>query len=67
MCPFVCQAEKIRKQSPSKDLCILAVIEILYLWKALPNSSVSKLQTMTQGRYCNAFQTVRDREMLMHI
>ncbi|XP_071390075.1 tetratricopeptide repeat protein 39C-like [Centroberyx affinis] len=42
------RAEKLRNPSPSKELCILAVIEILYLWKALPNCSTSKLQTMTQ-------------------
>uniref|UniRef100_A0A3Q4H6I2 Tetratricopeptide repeat domain 39C n=1 Tax=Neolamprologus brichardi TaxID=32507 RepID=A0A3Q4H6I2_NEOBR len=30
-------------------LCILSVIEILYLWKALPNCSNAKLQTMAQG------------------
>uniref|UniRef100_A0A667Z1K3 Tetratricopeptide repeat domain 39C n=1 Tax=Myripristis murdjan TaxID=586833 RepID=A0A667Z1K3_9TELE len=43
------RAEKLRNPSPSKELCILAVIEVLYLWKALPNCSTSKLQTMTQG------------------
>uniref|UniRef100_A0A667ZM85 Tetratricopeptide repeat domain 39C n=1 Tax=Myripristis murdjan TaxID=586833 RepID=A0A667ZM85_9TELE len=42
------RAEKLRNPSPSKELCILAVIEVLYLWKALPNCSTSKLQTMTQ-------------------
>lgn len=43
------QAEKLRSPSLSKELCILAVIEILYLWKALSNCSTAKLQTMTQG------------------
>ncbi|KAM3866290.1 tetratricopeptide repeat protein 39C-like [Diretmus argenteus] len=42
------RSEKLRNPSPSKELCILAVIEVLYLWKALPNCSTSKLQTMTQ-------------------
>uniref|UniRef100_A0A4W6DB27 Tetratricopeptide repeat domain 39C n=1 Tax=Lates calcarifer TaxID=8187 RepID=A0A4W6DB27_LATCA len=41
-------AEKLRSPSLSKELCILSVIEILYLWKALPNCSTAKLQTMTQ-------------------
>lgn len=43
------QAEKLRSSSLSQELCILSVIEILYLWKALPNCSASKLQAMTQG------------------
>ncbi|XP_070831177.1 tetratricopeptide repeat protein 39C-like isoform X1 [Chaetodon trifascialis] len=42
------RAEKLRSTSLSKELCILSVIEILYLWKALPNCSAAKLQTMTQ-------------------
>lgn len=42
------RAEKLRSPNVTKELCILSVIEILYLWKALPNSSVPKLQTMTQ-------------------
>ncbi|XP_042354106.1 tetratricopeptide repeat protein 39C-like [Plectropomus leopardus] len=42
------RAEKLRTPSLSKELCILSVIEILYLWKALPNCSTAKLQTMTQ-------------------
>ncbi|XP_038573904.1 tetratricopeptide repeat protein 39C-like isoform X2 [Micropterus salmoides] len=42
------RAEKLRSPSLSKELCILSVIEILYLWKALPNSSTATLQTMTQ-------------------
>ncbi|XP_039610682.1 tetratricopeptide repeat protein 39C isoform X1 [Polypterus senegalus] len=42
------KAEKLRKQSPTKELCILAAIEVLYLWKALPNCSSSKLQHMSQ-------------------
>lgn len=45
------QAEKLRSTSLSKELCILSVIEILYLWKALPNCSTSNLQTMTQGTH----------------
>lgn len=43
------QAEKLRSSSLTKDLCILSVIEILYLWKALANCSTETLQTMTQG------------------
>uniref|UniRef100_A0A3Q0SFK9 Tetratricopeptide repeat domain 39C n=1 Tax=Amphilophus citrinellus TaxID=61819 RepID=A0A3Q0SFK9_AMPCI len=42
-------AEKLRSSSLFKELCILSVIEILYLWKALPNCSNAKLQTMIQG------------------
>ncbi|MED6232559.1 Tetratricopeptide repeat protein 39C [Ataeniobius toweri] len=41
------RAEKLRSQGLSRELCILSVIEILYLWKALPNCSSAKLQTMT--------------------
>lgn len=43
------QAEKLRSSSLSQELCVLSVIEILYLWKALANCSASKLQSMTQG------------------
>ncbi|XP_076149625.1 tetratricopeptide repeat protein 39C-like [Alosa pseudoharengus] len=42
------RAEHLRKQSPTREHCTLAVIEVLYLWKALANSSTSKLQHMTQ-------------------
>ncbi|XP_040000542.1 tetratricopeptide repeat protein 39C-like [Xiphias gladius] len=42
------RAEKLRSPSLSKELCTLSLIEILYLWKALPNCSAAKLQTMTQ-------------------
>nr|XP_040026946.1 tetratricopeptide repeat protein 39C-like isoform X1 [Gasterosteus aculeatus aculeatus] len=42
------RAEKLKTSSLSKELCILSVIEILYLWKALPNCSAAKLKTMTQ-------------------
>ncbi|XP_032386323.1 tetratricopeptide repeat protein 39C isoform X1 [Etheostoma spectabile] len=42
------RAEKLKTTSLSKELCILSVIEILYLWKALPNCSTTNLQTMTQ-------------------
>uniref|UniRef100_A0A6Q2XXU6 Tetratricopeptide repeat domain 39C n=1 Tax=Esox lucius TaxID=8010 RepID=A0A6Q2XXU6_ESOLU len=45
------RAERLTKHAPSKELCILAVIEVLYLWKALPNCSTSKLQTMSQGTH----------------
>lgn len=41
------KAEKLQSPGLSKELCILSVIEILYLWKALPNCSSAKLQTMT--------------------
>uniref|UniRef100_A0A3Q2UZ79 Tetratricopeptide repeat domain 39C n=1 Tax=Haplochromis burtoni TaxID=8153 RepID=A0A3Q2UZ79_HAPBU len=40
---------KLKSSSISKELCILSVIEILYLWKALPNCSNAKLQMMAQG------------------
>lgn len=46
------QAERLRKTSPTRELCILGVIEVLYLWKALQNCSSSKLQIMNQGD-CN--------------
>ncbi|XP_035270311.1 tetratricopeptide repeat protein 39C-like [Anguilla anguilla] len=42
------KAERLRKTSPSVELCTLAAIEVLYLWKALPNCSISKLQLMSQ-------------------
>ena len=55
---FLYQAEKLRTTSLSKELCILSVIEILYLWKALANCSTAKLQTMTQGtRMWNVYIT----------
>ncbi|XP_038159726.1 tetratricopeptide repeat protein 39C-like isoform X1 [Cyprinodon tularosa] len=41
------RAENFQSPSLSKELCILSVIEILYLWKALPNCSSANLQTMT--------------------
>ncbi|XP_077413208.1 tetratricopeptide repeat protein 39C-like [Vanacampus margaritifer] len=40
------KAEKLRIPSLSKELCILAIIEILYLWKALCNCSTGKLHAM---------------------
>ena len=43
------QADRLRKVSPTKELCILGIIEVLYLWKALSNCSPSKLQIMNQG------------------
>uniref|UniRef100_A0A7N9AV51 Tetratricopeptide repeat domain 39C n=1 Tax=Mastacembelus armatus TaxID=205130 RepID=A0A7N9AV51_9TELE len=43
------RAEKLRSPSLPRELCILSVIEILYLWKALSNCSTAKLQTMIQG------------------
>lgn len=46
---FCIQAERLRKTSPTRELCILGVIEVLYLWKALQNCSSSKLQIMNQG------------------
>uniref|UniRef100_A0A671VY55 Tetratricopeptide repeat domain 39C n=1 Tax=Sparus aurata TaxID=8175 RepID=A0A671VY55_SPAAU len=45
------RAERLRKISPTRELCILGVIEVLYLWKALQNCSSSKLQIMNQGEY----------------
>ncbi|KAF4097624.1 tetratricopeptide repeat protein 39C [Onychostoma macrolepis] len=42
------RAEKLRKVSLSRELCILGVVEVLYLWKALPNCSSTKLQLMNQ-------------------
>ncbi|XP_069477013.1 tetratricopeptide repeat protein 39C isoform X2 [Ambystoma mexicanum] len=43
------KAEKFRKHDPTKELCVLAAIEVLYLWKALPNCSLSNLQRMSQA------------------
>lgn len=43
------QAEKLRSSGLTKDLCVLSVIEILYLWKALANCSTETLQSMAQG------------------
>ncbi|TNM87697.1 tetratricopeptide repeat protein 39C-like [Takifugu flavidus] len=42
------RAERLRKTSPTRELCILGVIEVLYLWKALQNCSSSSLQIMNQ-------------------
>uniref|UniRef100_A0A8C5N6F7 Tetratricopeptide repeat protein 39C-like n=1 Tax=Gouania willdenowi TaxID=441366 RepID=A0A8C5N6F7_GOUWI len=42
------KADRLRKMSPTRELCILGVIEVLYLWKALQNCSSSKLQIMNQ-------------------
>lgn len=44
------QAERLRKITVTRELCILGVVEVLYLWKALPNCSSSKLQLMNQGK-----------------
>uniref|UniRef100_H3B7F6 Tetratricopeptide repeat domain 39C n=1 Tax=Latimeria chalumnae TaxID=7897 RepID=H3B7F6_LATCH len=43
------KAERFRKQTPTKELCVLAIIEVLYLWKALPNCSLTNLQHMNQA------------------
>ncbi|CAH2284952.1 tetratricopeptide repeat 39C [Pelobates cultripes] len=43
------KGDRFRKQTPTKELCILAAIEVLYLWKALPNCSLSNLQHMSQA------------------
>ncbi|XP_077376593.1 tetratricopeptide repeat protein 39C-like isoform X2 [Festucalex cinctus] len=42
------RAEKLKIPSLSRELCILSIIEILYLWKALCNCSTSKLHAMMQ-------------------
>ncbi|XP_051765895.1 tetratricopeptide repeat protein 39C [Ctenopharyngodon idella] len=42
------RAERLRKVPLTRELCILGVVEVLYLWKALPNCSSSKLQLMNQ-------------------
>ncbi|XP_053739091.1 tetratricopeptide repeat protein 39C-like isoform X2 [Synchiropus splendidus] len=42
------KAEKLRSSSLTKELCVLSMIEVLYLWKALPNCSTAKLQIMMQ-------------------
>lgn len=43
------KAERFRKQTPTRALCVLAAVEVLYLWKALPNCSSSSLQRMSQA------------------
>ncbi|KAI4564901.1 hypothetical protein MJG53_015913 [Ovis ammon polii x Ovis aries] len=43
------KAERFRKQTPTRALCVLASIEVLYLWKALPNCSPPNLQRMSQA------------------
>lgn len=43
------RAERFQKEKPTKDLCVLAVVEVLYLWKALANCSPSNLQRMNQA------------------
>ncbi|KAB5559130.1 hypothetical protein PHYPO_G00025430 [Pangasianodon hypophthalmus] len=42
------RAERLRKLGATQELCILGVVEVLYLWKALANCSSSKLQLMSQ-------------------
>ncbi|KAA0712147.1 Tetratricopeptide repeat protein 39C [Triplophysa tibetana] len=42
------RAERLKKITLTRELCILGVVEVLYLWKALPNCSSSKLQLMNQ-------------------
>ncbi|OCT76714.1 tetratricopeptide repeat protein 39C [Xenopus laevis] len=43
------KSERFKKQSPTKELCVLAAVEVLYLWKAIPNCSLSNLQRMSQA------------------
>lgn len=43
------KAERFRKQTPTRALCVLASVEVLYLWKALPNCSFPSLQRMSQA------------------
>uniref|UniRef100_UPI00358F038E tetratricopeptide repeat protein 39C isoform X2 n=1 Tax=Myxine glutinosa TaxID=7769 RepID=UPI00358F038E len=40
------KADHLCKQMPSEQLCMLAVFEILYLWRALPNCTANHLQQM---------------------
>ncbi|XP_060769579.1 tetratricopeptide repeat protein 39C-like isoform X2 [Neoarius graeffei] len=42
------KAEDLRKPRPSKERCTMAAIEVLYLWKALPNCSSVNLQLMIE-------------------
>uniref|UniRef100_A0A9J7X380 Tetratricopeptide repeat domain 39C n=1 Tax=Cyprinus carpio carpio TaxID=630221 RepID=A0A9J7X380_CYPCA len=44
------RADRLRKVSLTRELCVLGVVEVLYLWKALLNCSSSKLQLMNQGK-----------------
>ncbi|XP_028832866.1 tetratricopeptide repeat protein 39C-like [Denticeps clupeoides] len=43
------RAEHLVTLPPTRELCVLGVIEVLYLWKALANCSTSKLQLMSQA------------------
>ncbi|KAK3567241.1 hypothetical protein QTP86_015073 [Hemibagrus guttatus] len=43
------KAEDLRKPRTTKERCTMAAIEILYLWKALPNCSSANLQLMIEG------------------
>ncbi|XP_058251012.1 tetratricopeptide repeat protein 39C-like isoform X2 [Hemibagrus wyckioides] len=43
------KAEDLRQPRPTKERCTMAAIEILYLWKALPNCSRANLQLMIEG------------------
>ncbi|XP_030069471.1 tetratricopeptide repeat protein 39C isoform X1 [Microcaecilia unicolor] len=43
------KSDRFRKQMPTKELCVLAAVEVLYLWKAIPNCSLPNLQQMSQA------------------
>ncbi|TSR16026.1 Oxysterol-binding protein-related protein 1 [Bagarius yarrelli] len=42
------KAEDLRKPRPTRERCLMAAIEILYLWKALSNCSNANLQLMIE-------------------
>ncbi|XP_076828858.1 tetratricopeptide repeat protein 39C-like isoform X2 [Brachyhypopomus gauderio] len=42
------RAEDLRKLPPTQERCTVAAIEVLYLWKALPNCSATRLELMVQ-------------------
>ena len=48
---FSLQADHVCKRMPSEQLCMLAVFEILYLWRALPNCTANHLQQMICGMF----------------
>ncbi|XP_051979641.1 tetratricopeptide repeat protein 39C-like isoform X2 [Xyrauchen texanus] len=60
------RAERLRKMSLTRELCILGVVEVLYLWKALPNCSSSKLQLMNQVLQVLDDQSSHDLKHLLH-
>uniref|UniRef100_A0A3B5BHM6 Tetratricopeptide repeat protein 39C-like n=1 Tax=Stegastes partitus TaxID=144197 RepID=A0A3B5BHM6_9TELE len=69
------KAEKLRSPSLSKELCILSVIEILYLWKALPNcflqgiddASCEGLKNLLLGAINKCLHNTKDAIQYFHL